>query len=50
MKQDVQGNAPAGAVYGVGLIGAAVYLEHLSPLIKPGILVNCFSLAAMNQK
>ena len=25
MKKDTQGNAPAGAVYGLGLIGAAVY-------------------------
>jgi len=26
MRKEVQTNAPAGAVYGLGLIGAAVYL------------------------
>jgi hypothetical protein len=25
MKKEIQGNAPSGAVYGLGLIGAAVY-------------------------
>ena len=25
MKKDVQSNAPAGAFYGIGLVGAAVY-------------------------
>ncbi len=25
MKKEIQGNAPAGAVYGLGFVGAAVY-------------------------
>jgi hypothetical protein len=25
MKKDIKGNAPAGAVYGLGFIGAAIY-------------------------
>ncbi len=25
MKKEIQGSAPAGAVYGLGLIGAAIY-------------------------
>jgi len=25
MKNEIQGNAPAGAVYGLGFVGAAVY-------------------------
>ena len=25
MKKEMQGNAPAGAVYGLGFIGAAIY-------------------------
>ena len=51
MKKDVQNNAPASAVYGVGLIGAAVYfistatgfwigvLGFLKALVWPAILV-----------
>jgi hypothetical protein len=51
MKNDVQKTAPAGAVYGLGLIGAAVYyissatgfwmgvLGFLKALVWPAILV-----------
>jgi hypothetical protein len=51
MKNKVQNNAPAGAVYGLGLIGAAVYyistatgfwmgvLGFLKALVWPAFLV-----------
>jgi hypothetical protein len=51
MKGDIQGNAQSGAVYGLGLIGAAVYfISHatgfwmgivglLKALVWPAILV-----------
>lgn len=51
MKKDVQSNAPASAVYGVGLIGAVVYfistatgfwigvLGFLKALVWPAFLV-----------
>lgn len=51
MKKDIQCNAPASAVYGVGIIGAAVYyisiaagfwmgvLGLLKALVWPAILV-----------
>ncbi|MCK5134155.1 MAG: hypothetical protein KAR19_00085 [Bacteroidales bacterium] len=51
MKKDVQCNAPASAVYGIGLIGAAVYfistatgfwigvLGILKALVWPALLV-----------
>lgn len=51
MKQNIQGNASAGAVYGMGLIGAAIYfISHatsvwigvvgfLKALVWPAILV-----------
>ena len=51
MKKDVQSNAPAGAVYGIGLVGAAVYyistatgfwigvLGFLKALVWPAFLV-----------
>lgn len=51
MKKDVQRNAPASAIYGIGLIGAAVYyistatgfwlglLGLLKALVWPAFLV-----------
>ena len=51
MKKDVQNNAPASAVYGLGLIGAAIYyistatsfgigfLGFLKALVWPAFLV-----------
>ncbi len=51
MKKDVQNNAPAGAVYGMGFIGAAIYfianatsfwigvLGILKALVWPAFLV-----------
>lgn len=51
MKKEVKGNAPSGAVYGLGLIGAAVYfishaasfwlgvLGFLKAIVWPAILV-----------
>jgi hypothetical protein len=51
MKKEIQGNAPAGAVYGLGLIGAAIYfISHatcfwmgiigfLKALVWPAIMV-----------
>ena len=51
MKQKVQGNAPASAVYGLGFIGAAVYfivhaagfwmgvLGFLKAIVWPAFLV-----------
>ncbi len=38
MKQNVQGNAPAGAVYGLGLIGAAIYYISVSASFWMGVL------------
>jgi len=51
MKQDVQNTAPASAVYGLGLVGAAIYFISastgfwmgvvgvLKALVWPGFLV-----------
>jgi len=51
MKKEVQGNAPAGAVYGLGFIGAAIYfiahatsfwigvLGFLKAIVWPAFLV-----------
>jgi hypothetical protein len=51
MRKEVQGNAPAGAVYGLGFIGAAVYfiahatsfwigvLGFLKAIVWPAFLV-----------
>ena len=38
MKKDTQGNAPAGAVYGLGLIGAAVYFISQATSFWIGVL------------
>ena len=38
MKKDVPGNAPASAVYGVGLIGAAVYYISIATGFWIGVL------------
>jgi len=38
MKKDVQNNAPAGAVYGIGLIGAAVYFISTATSFWIGVL------------
>jgi len=38
MKKDVQSNAPASAVYGVGLIGAAVYYISVATGFWMGVL------------
>jgi len=38
MKKDVQNNAPAGAVYGLGLIGAAIYLISTATSFWIGVL------------
>ena len=38
MKQKVQGNAPAGAVYGLGFIGAAVYFIAHATSFWMGVL------------
>ncbi|UCG28336.1 MAG: hypothetical protein JSV24_02960 [Bacteroidales bacterium] len=60
MKQEVQKSAPAGAVYGLGLIGAAVYfiahaasfwmgvLGFLKAIVWPAFLVyEAFKYMAM---
>jgi hypothetical protein len=51
MKKEIKGNAPSGAVYGLGFIGAAVYfishatsfwlgvLGFLKAIVWPAILV-----------
>jgi hypothetical protein len=51
MKQEINKNAPAGAIYGMGLVGAAIYfISHatsfwlgvfgfLKALVWPAILV-----------
>jgi hypothetical protein len=38
MAKDVQNNAPASAMYGVGLIGAAVYYISVSTGFWMGVL------------
>ncbi len=38
MSKDVQSNAPASAMYGVGLIGAAVYYISTATSIGMGVL------------
>ncbi|MBN2347741.1 MAG: hypothetical protein JXJ22_02820 [Bacteroidales bacterium] len=38
MKQNVQQNAPAGAVYGLGFIGAAVYFISHAASFWMGVL------------
>ena len=38
MKKDVQSNAPASAVYGVGLIGAAIYYISVATGFWVGVL------------
>ena len=38
MKKDVQNNAPASAVYGVGIIGAAVYYISAATGFWVGVL------------
>jgi hypothetical protein len=38
MKQEVKGNAPAGAVYGLGFIGAAIYFISTATSFWIGVL------------
>ena len=38
MKKDVQSNAPASAVYGVGIIGAVIYYISVATGIWVGVL------------
>ena len=38
MKNDVQRNAPSGAVYGLGLIGAAIYFISNATGFWTGVL------------
>jgi len=38
MKKDVKNNAPASAVYGIGLIGAAIYYISAATGIWMGVL------------
>lgn len=38
MAKDVQNNAPAGAVYGLGLIGAAIYYIGAATSFGMGVL------------
>ena len=38
MKQEVKGNAPAGAVYGLGFIGAAIYFISVATSFWMGVL------------
>jgi hypothetical protein len=38
MAKDVQNNAPAGAVYGLGLIGAAIYYIGAATTFGMGVL------------
>ena len=38
MKKDVQQNAPAGAVYGLGFIGAAIYFIASATSFWIGVL------------
>ena len=38
MAKEVSGNVPAGAVYGLGLIGSAVYFISTAPGFWEGLL------------
>ncbi len=38
MKKEIQGSAPSGAVYGLGLIGAAVYFISQATSFWIGVL------------
>ena len=38
MKKEIQHNAPAGAVYGLGLIGAAIYFISTATGFWMGVL------------
>ena len=38
MKQEIQGSAPASAIYGLGLIGAAVYFISHAACFWMGVL------------
>jgi hypothetical protein len=38
MKKDVQSNAPASAIYGIGLIGAAIYYISIATGFWMGLL------------
>ena len=38
MAKEVQNNAPAGALYGVGLIGAAIYYIGVATSFGMGVL------------
>ncbi len=38
MKKDVQGNGPAGAVYGLGFIGAVIYFISTAATFWAGVL------------
>lgn len=38
MKQEVKSNAPAGAVYGLGFIGAAIYFISTATSFWVGVL------------
>ena len=38
MKQNMQGNAQSGAVYGLGLIGAAIYFISQATTFWMGVL------------
>jgi hypothetical protein len=38
MKKEIQGNAPAGAVYGLGFVGAAVYFISHATSFWIGVL------------
>lgn len=38
MKKEVQTNAPASAVYGLGLIGAAIYFISIATSFWMGVL------------
>lgn len=38
MKKEIQGNAPAGAVYGLGFVGAAIYFVSHATSFWVGVL------------
>jgi hypothetical protein len=38
MKKELQRNSPAGAVYGLGFIGAAIYFVSIAPGFPGGVL------------
>jgi hypothetical protein len=38
MKKEIQGNAPSSAIYGMGLIGAAVYFISTASSFLAGVL------------